>query len=104
MDHRSHTVLAVWLVSKLSLQEVDAIDPYGLVENRRFDPRIKDWYRFLWAWGAYRFSGPAGYRQEKHWRWAGRAGLDRRIRRIRKLADRIAGCPLQWDRLATDHL
>lgn len=55
----------------------------------RITQRTFDWYCLLWDWAAPRFSGSAGYKQERFYEKMGQVAYDRRIARVKRLYDRI---------------
>ena len=60
---------------------------YNEAENLYLSGGIsaKEWgrYLFVWSWGAPRFSGVAGLKQEAYWNKRGKSAYLRRMNRVR---------------------
>lgn len=57
----------------------------GLIRQRTFD-----WFCLFSDWAAPRFSGTAGFKQERFWNRCGKDAYYRRIERIKRLHDNVA--------------
>lgn len=88
MDMKDTLQLQAWLRARLSLAEVEAIEPVGLVGNSRFSPAAVRAFRLLWRWSAPRLTDPA---QDRYVDRCGRAARDRRIERCRHHIARLSG-------------
>lgn len=87
MDMKDRLQLGTWLRARVSLKEVEAVSPFGLVGNERFSPAAVRAFRLLWRWSTVRLSDPA---QGRYLDRCGRAALDRRIARCREHVARLS--------------
>ena len=75
----------MWLRTGAPWEEVNRCGDTGLLGNPRFTYRARRAFYLLHAWGAPRFSGHAGAKQELFFSAHGAAALDRRIARARRI-------------------
>ena len=90
MTPKDREQLRRWLVSGASLAEVESVPAIGIVGNERFTEAARRAYVLLWTWGTARFSGHAGYVQDRYYKRRGSAALYRRFERCRAIAKRFA--------------
>jgi hypothetical protein len=69
-----------------TLQNVEPFSQFGILQNERFTQRAKRTFRILHQWSCERYSSAA---QDRFYDLHGRAGLDRRIARVQRLAKAI---------------
>ena len=82
-------VLARWLKSGATLEEVEATSSIGLVGNERFSESCRRAYTLLWTWCTYRHGGEAGRKQDRAYEKLGSSGFDRRMQRARRIRQHI---------------
>ena len=68
-----------------SIKQAEYMLHSGLMQQRTFD-----WFCLFADWCAPRFSGTAGYRQERFYNRCGREAYEHRLARVKRLHDRIA--------------
>jgi hypothetical protein len=90
MSCKDREQLRRWLVSKASLTEVESVESIGIVGNIRFTDQALRAYKLLWTWSAPRFTGSAGFRQERFYRKRGAAALNRRFERCKALIAKLS--------------
>lgn len=91
LTHKDRQALSNWLRSGASLDEVESVSRTGLVDNERFTEAAVRAYRLLWNWCSYRFGGDAGDAQERYYAKCGREAFERRRKRARQWANKLAG-------------
>lgn len=89
MEMKDKIQLQRWVASGASLAEVESVSRFGLVDNERFTERAREVYRWLWTWGAPRFSGTANAMQERVYAKHGMPALNRRYARVSRILARI---------------
>lgn len=90
MEMRDRIMLANWLNSRVSLDDVESFASVGLVENVRFTPAAKRAFRLIWEWSSPRFSGRIGMRQDALYNRHGREFLEKRFARCNRIAAKLA--------------
>lgn len=84
---KDQRALVGWL-NGASLNEVESTARIGAVENERFTERARDWYRFIWTWGTWRFSSTV---QDRAWKKLGHKRFLNRINRVRRFSNKHFG-------------
>lgn len=91
MTYKDREQLRRWIASGASLGEVESVPQTGLVGNERFTEQARRAYKLLWTWSAPRFSGSAGFKQDKYFNRRGYAALEQRFARCRAHIARLSG-------------
>lgn len=78
-----------WFAGGASLADVESASQYGILGNERFTDAAVRAYKLLWSWGAPRFSGSAGLKQDRYANKCGFTALYRRFDRCKAIAVRL---------------
>ena len=86
MEMKDILALANW--KNATLNDVENVNPIGLVGNVRFTYRAKRRFKLMHEWGTERFSSTA---QDRFYSMHGRDAYLRRIARVQKMIDATWG-------------
>lgn len=86
---KDRIALKSWLLTRLSLADVESFSRSGVVENERFTDRAREIYFVLWTWSAERFHGEPGRLQDAFEERFGHARLLQRIERCKRFINRL---------------
>lgn len=86
---KDRCVLSAWLRANVTLEQVEAVSRFGLVDNERFTEAAVRAYRLLWTWSAWRLHGAAGDWHERVRNKLGAEFHQRRMARCMRILNRL---------------